>query len=84
MVHQLHDNPVPSCGFPRNRGIGKSLHRKSVPMENNSQYPDRGELSEDERLAKELSDLKLMFPQKKFRIAEVDGIRKVEVVLDWW
>jgi len=53
-------------------------------MENNSQYPDRGELSEDERLAKELSDLKLMFPQKKFRIAEVDGIRKVEVVLDWW
>ena len=59
------------------------LRNCCAPMENNSQYPDRGELSEDDRLAKELSDLKLMFPQKKFRIVEVGGIRKVEVVLDW-
>jgi hypothetical protein len=52
-------------------------------MENGSQYPERGELSESDRLMTELRNLKLMFPEKKFRIAEVDGIKKVEVVLDW-
>lgn len=60
------------------------LRNCCAPMENNSQYPDRGELSEDDRLANELRNLKLMFPEKKFRIAEVGGIKKVEVVLDWW
>lgn len=67
-----------------------SLHRLRIPknlwclpMENGSQYPERGELSESDRLMTELRNLKLMFPEKNFRIAEVDGIKKVEVVLDW-
>ena len=59
------------------------LRNCGVPMENGSQYPEKGGLSEDEILKKELSDLKLMFPEKKFRIAVVNGIRKVEVVLSW-
>ena len=59
------------------------LRNCCAPMENNSQYPDRVELSEDERLVNELRNLKLMFPEKKFRSAEVNGIRKVEVVLSW-
>jgi hypothetical protein len=52
-------------------------------MKNGSQYPEKNELSADERLENELRNLRLMFPEKKFRIAEVDGIKKVEVVLDW-
>lgn len=46
-------------------------------------FPEKHELSEDERVQKQLSDLKTMFPQKKFEIVGEVGSKRVEVVLPW-
>jgi hypothetical protein len=54
-----------------------------MPDKYSSQYPDKDALSANERLEIELSNLKLMFPNKKFGIAEDNGIRRIEVILNW-
>jgi hypothetical protein len=48
-----------------------------------NQYPEKHELSEDERIQKELSDLKAMFPQKRFQIIGESGSQRIEVMLNW-
>jgi len=50
---------------------------------NSLNYPERRQLTEDERIEKELSDLGFMFPEKKFMVTGESGSKKVEVVLDW-
>jgi hypothetical protein len=46
-------------------------------------YPDKRELTEDERVQREMSNLKMMFPHKKFEVVGEAGNKRVEVVLPW-
>jgi hypothetical protein len=47
-------------------------------------FPDKDVvLSEDDRVQKQLSDLRIMFPHKKFEIVGEAGSKRVEVVLPW-
>lgn len=46
-------------------------------------YPAKQPLSEDARMEKKLSDLRQMFPGKKFQVVGDSGSKRVEVVLDF-